>query len=154
LKDHSTNGTYVTAEGDSEMLLQREELTLRKHGWIAFGQPRSGTSEVVEYFCDRALAGERAGTLQVAAPDRIQRPVGEGPDGPRRVVAAVLRKRARADHEDVRHGPALQILVDRAGRGVGSHDRAARVVRALVGDDGVLLGARGDVHLRRADRLG
>src|SRR5438093_8543281 len=52
LKDHSTNGTYVTAEGDSEMLLQREELTLRKHGWIAFGQPRSGTSEVVEYFCD------------------------------------------------------------------------------------------------------
>jgi len=52
LKDHSTNGTYVTAEGDSEMLLQREELTLRKHGWIAFGQPRSGTTEVVEYFCD------------------------------------------------------------------------------------------------------
>src|SRR5437899_382397 len=52
LKDRSTNGTYVTAEGDSEMLLQREELTLRKHGWIAFGQPRSGTTEVVEYFCD------------------------------------------------------------------------------------------------------
>jgi hypothetical protein len=52
LKDHSTNGTYVTAEGDSEMLLQREELTLRKHGWIAFGQPRSGATEVVEYFCD------------------------------------------------------------------------------------------------------
>src|SRR5205814_2329055 len=40
------------AEGDSEMLLQREELTLRKHGWIAFGQPRSGTTELVEYFCD------------------------------------------------------------------------------------------------------
>jgi adenylate cyclase len=52
LKDHSTNGTYVTAEGDSEILLQREELTLGKHGWIAFGQPRSGTTEVVEYFCD------------------------------------------------------------------------------------------------------
>jgi len=52
LKDHSTNGTYVTAEGDSEMLLRREELTLRKHGWITFGQPRSGTTEVVEYFCD------------------------------------------------------------------------------------------------------
>ena len=52
LKDHSTNGTYVTAEGDSEILLQREELILRKHGWIALGQTRASTEEVVEYFCD------------------------------------------------------------------------------------------------------
>jgi hypothetical protein len=52
LKDHSTNGTYVTVEGDTELLLQREELTLRKHGWIAFGQPRAGATEVVEFFCD------------------------------------------------------------------------------------------------------
>jgi adenylate cyclase len=52
LKDHSTNGTYVTVEGDTELLLQREELTLRKHGWIAFGQPRAGAREVVEFFCD------------------------------------------------------------------------------------------------------
>jgi adenylate cyclase len=52
LKDHSTNGTYVTLEGDTEFFLQREELTLRKHGWIAFGQPRAGTTEVVEFFCD------------------------------------------------------------------------------------------------------
>jgi adenylate cyclase len=52
LKDHSTNGTYVTIEGDTEIFLQREELTLRKHGWIAFGQPRAGTTEIVEFFCD------------------------------------------------------------------------------------------------------
>jgi|SRR5687768_2474942 len=52
LKDHSTNGTYITLEGDTELLLQREELTLRKHGWIAFGQSRAGTTEVVEFFCD------------------------------------------------------------------------------------------------------
>jgi len=52
LKDHSTNGTYVTVEGDTELLLQREELTLRKHGWIAFGQPRASATEVVEFFCD------------------------------------------------------------------------------------------------------
>jgi adenylate cyclase len=52
LKDHSTNGTYVTLEGDTELFLQREELTLRKHGWIAFGQPKAGTTEVVEFFCD------------------------------------------------------------------------------------------------------
>jgi adenylate cyclase len=52
LADHSSNGTYVTVEGDAEIVLRREELVLRKHGWIAFGQPRAGTEEVVEYFCD------------------------------------------------------------------------------------------------------
>ena len=52
LKDHSTNGTFVTLEGDSELTLRREELVLRKHGWIAFGQSRAGTPEVVEFFID------------------------------------------------------------------------------------------------------
>jgi adenylate cyclase len=52
LKDHSTNGTFVTIEGDTELFLQREELALRKHGWIAFGQPRSGATQIVEFFCD------------------------------------------------------------------------------------------------------
>jgi adenylate cyclase len=52
LRDHSSNGTYVTAEGDDEVLLRREEFTLRKHGWIACGQPRAATVEVVEYLCD------------------------------------------------------------------------------------------------------
>jgi hypothetical protein len=50
--DHSTNGTYVTAEGEAEILLQREQFTLGKHGWIACGQPRAATSEIVEYFCE------------------------------------------------------------------------------------------------------
>jgi adenylate cyclase len=52
LKDHSTNGTYVTIEGDAELLLRREELVLRKHGWIAFGQPRTTSVDVVEFFID------------------------------------------------------------------------------------------------------
>lgn len=52
LKDHSTNGTYVTHEGDSERLLRREELVLGKHGWIAFGQPRETAPDVVEFFCE------------------------------------------------------------------------------------------------------
>ncbi|OGA76265.1 MAG: hypothetical protein A3G81_23195 [Betaproteobacteria bacterium RIFCSPLOWO2_12_FULL_65_14] len=51
LKDHSTNGTYVTLEDGTEILLQREELTLRKRGWIACGQPRAHT-EAVEFSCD------------------------------------------------------------------------------------------------------
>ena len=52
LADQSTNGTYVTVEGGTEILLQREEFRLGKHGWIAFGQPRAEAEEVVEYFCN------------------------------------------------------------------------------------------------------
>ena len=51
LIDHSTNGTYVTEEGDAEIRLQQASFTLRKHGWLAFGQPRARTDQVVEYFC-------------------------------------------------------------------------------------------------------
>lgn len=51
LADQSTNGTYVTAAGGSEILLRREELRLGVRGWIAFGQPRAETEDVVEYFC-------------------------------------------------------------------------------------------------------
>jgi adenylate cyclase len=52
LKDHSTNGTFVTVEGESEIVLQREDVTLRKRGWITFGQRRAETTDVVEYECE------------------------------------------------------------------------------------------------------
>jgi adenylate cyclase len=52
LKDHSTNGTFVTVEGDAEIHVNRSEVTLRKHGWIAFGQPRDEADFVVEFFVD------------------------------------------------------------------------------------------------------
>jgi adenylate cyclase len=52
LRDHSTNGTYVTFEGDAEMALRRSEVSLRRHGWISFGQPRGPGVEAVEFFID------------------------------------------------------------------------------------------------------
>jgi class 3 adenylate cyclase len=52
LVDQSTNGTYVTVEGDTEVPLHREAFTLRRHGWISFGQPRVDAEDVVEYFCE------------------------------------------------------------------------------------------------------
>ena len=52
LTDQSANGTYVTVEGDTEIRLRREALTLRKHGWITFGQPRATAKDLVEYFCE------------------------------------------------------------------------------------------------------
>ena len=52
LTDHSANGTFITIEGDKEIVLRREEFTLRGHGWIAFGQPRATATDVVEFFCE------------------------------------------------------------------------------------------------------
>jgi hypothetical protein len=53
LRDHSTNGTYVTVEGEAELAVRRSEFHLRKHGWISFGQPRAAAGvEVVEFFID------------------------------------------------------------------------------------------------------
>src|SRR5437016_6593796 len=52
LRDHSTNGTCVTGEGELDMLCQHAEFQLRKHGWIALGQSRADTREIVEYFCE------------------------------------------------------------------------------------------------------
>jgi len=54
ISDLSTNGTFVTIDGEPEMELQREELTLRKRGWIALGQPRVHATDVVEFFCGPA----------------------------------------------------------------------------------------------------
>ena len=51
LSDTSSNGTYVTHPGRKEVLLQREELTLSKRGWIAFGQPARRGEEAVEFIC-------------------------------------------------------------------------------------------------------
>ena len=52
LRDHSTNGTYVTIDGDGELLLRRDTVILRRHGWIAFGRPRGPGVETVEFSCD------------------------------------------------------------------------------------------------------
>jgi class 3 adenylate cyclase len=54
ITDVSTNGTYVTIDGEKEEFLERAELTLRKRGWITFGQPRVHATEVVEFFCGPA----------------------------------------------------------------------------------------------------
>lgn len=53
VRDHSSNGTYVTEEGENrETILRREEAALHGHGWIAFGQPKSHTADALEYWCD------------------------------------------------------------------------------------------------------
>lgn len=65
LVDRSTNGTYVTFQGDPEVVLKREELALRGHGWIALGLPRADTAELVEFFCE----GWKNHITSAASPD-------------------------------------------------------------------------------------
>jgi len=52
LRDHSTNGTYVTLEGEAEMVLHREDYILRGHGWITCGEPRAQAADTIEYYCE------------------------------------------------------------------------------------------------------
>jgi adenylate cyclase len=53
LVDQSTNGTYVTVRGDTEMQLKREEFILRGSGTICFGHAaRAGATETVEFHCE------------------------------------------------------------------------------------------------------
>ena len=50
--DQSSNGTYVTIEGEREILLRREELTLRGRGHISFGHAhQTGSGDALRFFC-------------------------------------------------------------------------------------------------------
>ncbi|MGO4327171.1 adenylate/guanylate cyclase domain-containing protein [Cupriavidus sp. 2TAF22] len=50
LTDRSSNGTHVTIDGEDEFVLRRDEVALRGHGWITFGQSMESAGERVEFF--------------------------------------------------------------------------------------------------------
>jgi class 3 adenylate cyclase len=51
--DMSTNGTYVTNEGDEELVLRRDQLMLRGRGRISFGHSAGDAGgEVVTFSCE------------------------------------------------------------------------------------------------------
>jgi adenylate cyclase len=53
LVDHSSNGTYVTVEGEAPVQVKREEVTLRGRGRIGFGHAARGeTDEFVAFACN------------------------------------------------------------------------------------------------------
>ena len=52
LTDRSANGTFLTMDGDRELVLRREEVMLRGHGIITLGQSRTTATELVEFFCE------------------------------------------------------------------------------------------------------
>ncbi|MFH1043829.1 MAG: adenylate/guanylate cyclase domain-containing protein [Pseudomonadota bacterium] len=52
LVDHSANGTFLKVGEEREIMLRREEIVLREHGVIAFGQSCAKTAELVEFKCE------------------------------------------------------------------------------------------------------
>jgi class 3 adenylate cyclase len=52
LTDHSANGTFVMVDGDKEIVLRREEFTLRSHGTITFGQAKATATDILEFYCE------------------------------------------------------------------------------------------------------
>ena len=52
LVDHSSNGTYVTIDGDQPIRLRREELVLRGQGRISFGHGGDEAAELVFFSCE------------------------------------------------------------------------------------------------------
>ena len=52
LVDHSSNGTFVTPDGEPEIPLRREEFVLRGRGRISFGHALATASqETVDFAC-------------------------------------------------------------------------------------------------------
>jgi class 3 adenylate cyclase len=50
IRDHSSNGTYLTNEGTEEILLRNgDEAPLATHGWVGFGRSRTLVSNVLEF---------------------------------------------------------------------------------------------------------
>jgi pSer/pThr/pTyr-binding forkhead associated (FHA) protein len=51
LRDHSTNGTFVTVDGEREVRIRAEEIVLQGRGWLSFGASRLLAEELVQFRC-------------------------------------------------------------------------------------------------------
>lgn len=51
LRDHSTNGTFVTFEEGREVRLRADEIELHDRGWLSFGVSRLLAEELVQFRC-------------------------------------------------------------------------------------------------------
>ncbi|WP_232232282.1 MULTISPECIES: adenylate/guanylate cyclase domain-containing protein [unclassified Cupriavidus] len=52
LIDRSSNGTHVRIDGEDSLMLRRDEITLRGHGWITFSPPGDAHQEAIEFFVE------------------------------------------------------------------------------------------------------
>lgn len=52
LRDHSTNGTFITVNGEREMRIRAEEIVLHGRGWLSLGTSRLIAEELVQFRCE------------------------------------------------------------------------------------------------------
>ena len=52
LRDHSTNGTFITLDGGREARIRTEEIVLHGRGWLSFGVSRLLAEELVQFRCE------------------------------------------------------------------------------------------------------
>lgn len=52
LRDHSTNGTFITLDGMREARIRAEEIVLHGRGWLSFGVSRLLAEELVQFRCE------------------------------------------------------------------------------------------------------
>jgi adenylate cyclase len=50
VRDHSSNGTYLTVAEKAEIVLHNERLLLPEHGLISIGEPRERSAEPIEFW--------------------------------------------------------------------------------------------------------
>jgi class 3 adenylate cyclase len=51
LRDHSTNGTFITLDGGREACIRAEEIVLHGRGWLSLGVSRLLAEELVQFRC-------------------------------------------------------------------------------------------------------
>ena len=51
LRDHSTNGTFITLDGEREARIRAEEIVLHGRGWLSLGVSRLLAEELVQFRC-------------------------------------------------------------------------------------------------------
>jgi len=52
LRDHSTNGTFITLDDGREARLRSEEIVLHGRGWLSLGVSRLLAEELVQFRCE------------------------------------------------------------------------------------------------------
>ena len=52
LRDHSTNGTFITVDGGREARIRTEQIVLHGRGWLSFGVSRPLAEELVQFRCE------------------------------------------------------------------------------------------------------
>jgi len=74
LVDRSSNGTHVCVDGEAPFILRRDEVPLRRHGWLTFGEASAPATSASNSFCrpirSKGWRVAEGGSIGCASPHR------------------------------------------------------------------------------------